>query len=302
MTKAEENAGDPHTYSFVAEEHLKGSIDDVTSTLGERSFAELNDLHDYESKTGQKRAGMLSAIDRERTARGEAHASALDIARKSAEAAGAQIYTDEDFDEATKAAIAERDALKSQVDTLTKERDDGAQQANADVEGAKERIAELESQVTALTTERDAAVASRGAATGEARAPKATKKSKPRTFELDGEAEIEGATTVAFADANGVTFPAIADLEFGEGDFLAGSAGHVLQRAISFDGTEPQSSISAVYLLDGKGKPVAVSRMMQPMIVGGGRKGMLPAGSLRFDREAAAPTPQQAMAQQASAT
>jgi hypothetical protein len=256
-------SGDSHTYSFVADEHLKGSIDEVTATLGERKFAELNDLHDAESKAG-KRAGMLSAIDGERKTRLTAHESALDIARKSAEAAGAKIYTDEDFEAAS-------GDLRAKVESLTKERDEAR------------------------------AAAAKAASAGARAAPKAQKQPKPRVLEIEGETEIDGATTVAFADANGVTFPALADLQFGEGDFLAGSDGHVLQQRIEFDGTEPESSISAAYLLDDGGKPVAVSRMLQPMRIGGGRKGLLPSGSLRFERGAPAPTPQQAMAQEAGA-
>lgn len=256
MTDAPNKADDPHTYSFVADEHLKGSIDDVTATLGERSFAELNDLHAAESRADKPRGGMLSAIDGERTSRSEAFASALDIARKSAEAAGAQIYTGEQYDAAT---------------------------------------SDLQKQVETLTKERDAALAKAAKASGP-KAPKAVKQAKPRVLEIDGEGEIEGATTVAFADQNGVTFPAIADLQFGEGDFRETASGHVLQQRIEFDGKEPESSIAAAYLLDGKGKPVAVARLLQPMRIGGGLKGLLPAGSLRFERPAPAPAEEAAAA------
>lgn len=107
---------DPHTYSFDVSEHLKGSIGDVSATLGERSFSELNDLHAAEGK-GEKRTGMLAAFDGEMKARGSVADTALEAANLAAERAGRGAYVSAADHESATAK------LQKQVEALTAERD-----------------------------------------------------------------------------------------------------------------------------------------------------------------------------------
>lgn len=233
---------DPHTYSFTADEHLAGSIDENSAKLGERKFDELDALHTAEGK-GQNRAGMLSAIDGERKARGEAADKAFEAASEAAQHAGRTLATD------------------------------------VEVTG-------LRHQLEAAQKERDAALAKASKA-GKAKAPTA-KAEKPRVLKVDGAGDFDGATTVAFVDTAGATKPAIADLEFGEDDFAARRDAKVLNERVDFDGTEPLNEIAAAYLLDGKGKVAGVAQFKQPITIGGGRKGTLPAGTLMFKQVPAA--------------
>lgn len=238
-----DKTNDPHTYSFTAEEHLAGSIDENSAKLGERSHDELGQLHDFESKN-QKRAGMLSAIDGERKARGEAADLAFTAASDAAQRAGRAL------------------ANPDEVDAL------------------REQLAQAEK-------ERDAAVAKADKA-GKARKAPATRAEKPRVLKATDPGDFDGATTVAFANSQGATRPEIADLEFGADDFAARRDAKVLTERVDFDGTEPLTEIAAAYLLDAKGKVAGVAQFKQPVTVGGGRKGVLPAGTLMFKAAPAA--------------
>lgn len=181
-----------------------------------------------------------------------------------------------------------RSTLMAAITGLREARADEAEQARASElaaarqEGAKD--AEMLRTQNEALTRKVADLEAKLSKSSAVATPKATKAkvAKPTPLSLDNAASADKPVAVIFADRNDNWIPQLTPLEFGEGGFGALGRDSTLDTAIEFDGTEPAVEVASVWQVDALGKPVAVSRLMQPILIGGGRRGSLPESSLRF--------------------
>ncbi len=232
---------------------LDGNIDSVTATFGDHDDAQLGKLLEAE-KAGKSRTGLVEAIEREQaTRKSDADAKPKDGAdAKAKEGSGEKTFSQ-----------AEVDALIGEHQTaLAKAREED-----------KAAIDNLTSELAATRKELSSKAA---------RPPKAVKSAEPRKLALMGKSSGEG-LRVAFGDDRDMSIPTLPELEFGGHDFApVPGGGTTLDRVIDFPEGSPSASISAAWLVDGKGEAHAVSRLVQPLRVGGGSSAQIPAKFLNF--------------------
>lgn len=250
---------------FDFAEALKGNIDTITAGLGEHDDERLAGLAEAEGK-GQKRSGVLKAIEAEQGAR-KLNARTLEL-QAAAKGEGVTLHTQAELDKAVA--------------------DGGAEQREA-VEKLGARITELEAAAKAKPKA--------------GRTPATPKPQKPRKLSVDtaaaGAADREGGFTVAFTGKDDMTLgEALPDLEFDAGAFepVVKNNGLLLTQPIEFPEGSQRAEICAAWLLDGKGKPVAVARLISPLPVGGGHVSRIPEKFLLFADVGAKPKKEAAAA------
>lgn len=141
-------------------------------------------------------------------------------------------------------------------------------------ETAAARIAQLE-------TENQDLVKKLAAAT---KTPAKPKTRKVKRQELTLSAKAGEPVEVVFTDRNDLVLPDLPALGFGGGAFMEDlrTGSYVLNAPVTFDGNGPAIEIAAAWTIDANGLGAGVSRLMQPVLVGGGRKAVMPARSLSF--------------------
>lgn len=160
-----------------------------------------------------------------------------------------------------------------------------------------EMQAKLDEQAIAHKAELDEAVKKAKASVRAAEKKKADKAANPpeQLLELpsaDGD-EKEGAPSAAevagcghsgivFGDDGDALIRGLPPLTFSENDYRLSGDHAVLTRLIEFPVHGAYAEICSAWLIDEKGKPVAVCRLRSPLRAGGGHRAALPAGTLRF--------------------
>lgn len=256
---------------FDAAKMLEGTVDEVTGTLGERSWAELEALYEAETakdatgkKVGRHREGVTAAITQEKATRSDTSTEALTMAKEAAEAAGGTVHSGLELQEALDARDAENAKATQEL---------------------RDRVAELEAEIAA--------------AAKNAPKPARQRKAKPREVSKIGkDADVSTGRVVSFFDAIGNSILTLPDLEFGADAFTPRGDAVVLDRVIVLPKDSGATYLHGFALLDEKGKTVGLSELSAPMPVGSARDVTFRKGSLMFRDPTPAPAKKAAVAAQ----
>lgn len=220
------------------------SVAAISARFGELDDAALKDLHDLEQAQGAKaRSTLLTAIHAEQEARVR-NAKAQEMVA-AARAEGLAVYSRADL-EAIQADYHKR------------------------LQALEEKLAKAQGATPASAVPSD-----------------------PRVLSVTGDAEAPFCR-VAFSDSENRTLPGLPDLQFSESAFApsaslvrggggAGKRDVILQQPIVFPEGGRRGEVCKVWLVGANGKAAAVVELVNPLPIGGGLKGRLPEGSLRFD-------------------
>lgn len=173
------------------------------------------------------------------------------------------------------------DAIAAELNSRPVEASNEDIQSQAALDAQAAKIAALEGQLA----ERDRRIADLEAAIADAAGKGQAKAEKPVAMKPHAEAAEEplpDELVVVCVDGDNATIPGLPKLTFAGWQFgKDGQGGYVLNEGIAFPRGVPETEVSALFAVTGKGKGLR-GGLVSPLIVGGGKSVEIPAGHLRF--------------------